>query len=130
MLLLKVKFLKRTRIIGFFFVVAFLSACSENTGTLARKLHIQCQDDLKFIVAEMMEKSGRTHLLDTPYYEILDLRFYQGDSARKYSGYAKVGFYYFSEIKMYRERKFRYDTHKRFWDRYSKEFKHIPNPTD
>lgn len=100
-------------------------ACSEPPERIHRKLETVLQADLKYTVGEVMKKSGKTYLLDQPYYVIKELRFFEGDTARKYSAYAEVDFYYFKDIGMYQKRKYRYDTY-RYWDRYYKKMMHAP----
>jgi hypothetical protein len=121
---------KRTGLLAGFFLLwigGVLSACNENPERLQHKLHTQLQDDLRYIVAEVESKSGNRYLLDTPYYEIRDLRLYSGDSAWKIAGYAEVDYFYFhpDSIRLFQTRKYRYMTKDRFWDRYFKKVKHI-----
>ena len=81
------------------------------------------QDDLKFMVAQTLKAShDKSALLDSPYYKIRDLRFFDDAHSKMYSAYAKVDFFIYRDIKMYEERKYRYDNHYLQWDRYLKEW--------
>ena len=86
------------------------------------------QGDLKYIVGEVEKGSGKTHLLNNPYFVIRDLRFFHGDTARLYAAYAEVDFYYYKDISMYQVRKYRYDAGYRNWDRYFKNLKFMDHP--
>ena len=59
-------------------------------------------------------------LLDTPYYKIRDLRFFDKTHSKMYSAYAVVDFFIYRNIKMYERRKYRYNSDYWFWDRYFK----------
>jgi hypothetical protein len=102
-------------------------SCSEPPERLQYKLHASLQEDLKFIVAEIKRGSGNRYLLDTPYFVIDEMRFYQGDSARKIAAYANVNYFYFNpdSISLYQNRKYVYDTKNRFWDRKFKDVRHM-----
>ena len=110
-------------IIGFILIV-ILVACGEKQEVIEKKLDYVLQDDLKWIVAEVVKGSGKKHLLEEPYYVLDDLRYFEGDTARVFSAYAKVRFYYFKDIGIIQERKYRYNTQKQFWDRYYKKLLH------
>ena len=103
-------------------------ACSEPPSKIHKKLDVILQSDLKYIVGEIERGSGKKYLLDKPYFVVHDLRFFQGDTARKYGAYAEVHFYYFNDIAMYQKRKYRYDTGYRSWDRYFKKLLSMPKP--
>ena len=115
-----------------FLLACLLSACSEPAFRVHEKLDSQLQEDLKVMVAEVIKGSGKDHLLAEPYFEIKDLRFFTGDTAKKYSGYAEVDFYYYRDIGLYQKRKYRYDVRKYYWDRYYKKmmFIHTPAPVN
>lgn len=99
-----------------------LLGCSEPPERVEMKLSSYLQEDLKFMVAEKLKAShDRQSLLDSPYYKIRDLRFFDGSHAKIYSAYAQVDFYVFRNIKMYETRKYRYDPNARHWDRYLKQ---------
>ncbi len=121
---------KRTDEYRFFFVLflfcslLFLSACSESQVELEEKLDFTLQDDLKWIVGEVMRGTGKKHLLEKPYYVLEDLRYFEGDTARVFSAYAKVKYYYFKDIAIVQERKYRYQAQNNFWDRYYKKLLH------
>lgn len=88
------------------------------------KLTSYLQEDLKFMVAEKLRAShDREALLDSPYYKIRELKFFEGAKARIYSAYAEVDFYVFKNIQMYETRKYRYDAEYRQWDRYLKKLR-------
>lgn len=101
-----------------FFVI--LVGCSEPAYRIHEKLDEILQSDLKYITAEVMVGSEKRYLLEEPYYKIVDLRFFQGDTARLYSGYAEVDFFYLKDIPVMQKRKYRYDARFRYWDRYFK----------
>lgn len=106
-----------------------LAGCAEPPERIHRKLEVMLQNDLKFTVGEVQKETGKTYLLEEPYYVIRDLRFFEGDTARTYSAYAEVDFYYFKDIGIYQKRKYRYDSY-RFWDRYYKKVMHTPVSQD
>lgn len=95
--------------------------CAEPPYLVHKKLENTLQEDLKFMVAEIITGSSDTNVMAQPYYIITDLRFFKGDTARMYSGYADVDFFYFNDIPIKQKRKYRYDTRYRGWDRYYKE---------
>lgn len=101
------------------FAMLFAS-CSEPAFRLHEKLEARLQDDLKVMVAEVVKGSGKVHLLDSPYYVIKDLRFFEGDTARIYAAYAEVDFVYYKDIGLIQKRKYRYDANRHYWDRYFK----------
>lgn len=104
------------------FIFVFI-ACSEPPARIESKLHPYLQEDLKFMVAEILNAAGsREDILDSPYYEIKDFRQFEGASAEIYAAYAEVDLFVYKKIKLYQKRKYRYDTHYRKWDRYYKKF--------
>jgi len=111
-----------------FFLLTLLG-CSEPAFRIHEKLETIAQGDLKFIVGEVMQSSGKAHLLDTPYYVIRDLRFYSGDSARVIAGYAEIDYFYYRDVGLKQKRKYRYDARSRNWDRYFKKLEFI-KPAD
>lgn len=102
------------------FLLLFLMACSEPKFRLHEKLEARLQEDLQMMVAEVLNAAGDTHLLAEPYFEIVDLRFFTGDTARIYAAYAEVDFYYYKGIDIFQKRKYRYDAARHYWDRYYK----------
>lgn len=109
------------RKIIFLLLSIFLFGCSEPTQRIESKLHPFLQEDLKFMVAEILNANGsKEDVLDSPYYEIKDFRLFDGASAEIYGAYAEVDFYVYKKIKLYQKRKYRYDSHYRKWDRYYK----------
>jgi len=107
---------------------ALLLSCAEPPEKIHKKLDVILQSDLKYIVAEIEKGSGKTYLLDKPYFIVNDLRFFQGDTARKFGAYAEVNYYYFKDIAMFQKRKYRYDTGYRSWDRYFKKLMSMQKP--
>lgn len=105
-------------LLSFFLFVA----CAERPEQLELKLSDYLQEDLKFMVAEVMAGGQPSALLDSPYYVIRDLRFFEGASAEIYSAYAEVDFFVYDKIPMFQKRKYRYDVHYRQWDRYLKKW--------
>jgi hypothetical protein len=105
-----------------FLLTAFLLlGCAEPPEQIEEKLSEYLQDDLKFMVAQTLRASNdREALLDTPYYKIRDLRFFDKEHSKMYSAYANVEFYIYRNIKMYEERKYRYNNTYLHWDRYLK----------
>lgn len=100
-----------------------LFGCSEPPETIEEKLTDYLQDDLKFMVAQTLKASNdREALLDSPYYRIRDLRFFDKEHSKMYSAYANVEFYIYRDIKMFEERKYRYDNTYLHWDRYFKKW--------
>jgi hypothetical protein len=98
-----------------------LAACSERPEQVEKKLDVYLQEDLKFMVAETFRAShDREALLDSPYYKIRDLRFFDREHSKMYSAYAEVDFYIYRNIKMFETRKYRYDAEYLQWDRYLK----------
>ncbi|NLO23603.1 MAG: hypothetical protein GX116_04640 [Fibrobacter sp.] len=112
----------RTSVI-FLFIVFFFLSCSEPTERIQSKLHPFLQEDLKFMVAEVLSAKGtKEDLLDTPYYSIQEFRQFEGAKAEIYAAYAEVDFYIYKKINLHQKRKYRYDTHYRRWDRYYKKY--------
>jgi len=103
-------------------------SCSEPPFRIHQKLETMLQGDLKYIVGEVEKGSGKEHLLRTPYFVIRDIRFFEGDTARIYSAYAEVDYYYYKDIAMYQVRKYRYNTSYRSWDRYLKNTRFLDHP--
>ena len=107
----------------FIILSVFFFGCSEAPERIESKLHPYLQEDLKFMVAELLKANGtKEDLLDTPYYVVKDFRQFEGASAEIYSAYAEVDFFVYKKIKLYQKRKYRYDTHYRKWDRYYKKY--------
>ena len=105
-------------------IFAFLlTSCADPPFKLHERLEKTLQDDLENMVAQAIKSSGRKNVLDTPYFVIKDLREFRGDTARVYSAYAEVDFYYFN-VKIAEKRKFRYDAQRHYWDRYFKKLFH------
>ncbi|MDY6285662.1 MAG: hypothetical protein SPL19_07605 [Fibrobacter sp.] len=95
--------------------------CSEPEENIEAKLSAYLQDDLKFMVAQTLKAShDKSALLDSPYFKIRDLRFFDVEHSKMYSAYADVDFFIYRDIKMYEERKYRYDNYFLQWDRYLK----------
>lgn len=101
-------------------IFPLLLACSERPDSQEAKLAPYLQEDLKFMAAQTISAGHPEALLDTPYYVVKDLRFFEGASAEIYSAYAEVDFFIYKDIKMFEKRKYRYDAHYRQWDRYYK----------
>lgn len=104
-------------------MLALLAACSEAPDRLEAKLTPYLQQDLKFMVAEVMKAGHPEAVADSPYYVIRDLRFFDGVTAEGYSGYSEVDFFYYKDLKVYQKRKYRYNAHYMNWDRYLKVWK-------
>lgn len=96
------------------------AGCSEPAFRLHEKLEECLQDDLKVMVAEVVKGSGKQHLLDEPYFTVVDIKFFEGDTAKIYAGYAEVDFFYYRDIAIHQKRKYRYDARRNYWDRYFK----------
>jgi len=105
------------------FLVLFAS-CADPAFKVHERLEDTLQGDLENMVAQIIKGSSRENVLDTPYFVIRDLREFRGDTARIYSAYAEVDFYYFKNVKIAEKRKFRYDANRHYWDRYFKEWFH------
>jgi hypothetical protein len=113
---------------SFGLIALLLLSCSEPAYRIHEKLDVILQNDLRYIVAEIQKGSGKTYLLDEPYFTVKDLRFFEGDTARIYSAYVEVDFFYFKGINMFQKRKYRYDARYRNWDRYFKKLEYGENP--
>lgn len=120
----KFKLLNTTFYLVSIFLLLSLTACSETQVVIEKKLDHVLQDDLKWIVAEIMRGSGASGLLDKPYYVLEELKYFQGDTARVFAAYAHVKFYYYRDLNLIQERKYRYNTQRKFWDRYHKKLLH------
>lgn len=126
-----IKVMKRN-VLGFLALVVagtLLLGCAEPPERIHRKLEILLQNDLRFIVGEIQKETGKAYLLDEPYFVVRNIQFFEGDTARTYSAYAEVDFFYFKDIGIYQKRKYRYDTY-RYWDRYYKKVMHAPVKVD
>lgn len=105
----------------FLFPCLLFLGCSEPQENIEAKLSAYLQEDLKFMVAQTLKASqDKNALLDSPYFKIRDLRFFTAERSKMYSAYADVDFFIYRDIKMYEERKYRYDNHFLQWDRYLK----------
>jgi len=98
-----------------------LTSCADPAFRVHERLEKTLQQDLESMVAQIIKGSSKENVLDTPYFVIKDLREFHGDTAKIYSAYAEVDFYYFKDIKIAEKRKFRYDANRHYWDRYFKE---------
>ncbi|GEM_PF-463732 len=105
-------------------LLLLLAACSESPDRLESKLTPYLQEDLKFMVAEVIKAGHPEMVADSPYYVIRDLRFFDGVTAEGYSGYSEVDFYVYKTVKMHQKRKYRYDAHYMQWDRYFKKLEY------
>ena len=95
--------------------------CAEPQENIEEKLSAYLQEDLKFMVAQTLKASNdKSALLDTPYYKIRKLKFFDKEHSKLYSASATVDFYIYRDIKMFEERKYRYDNTYLQWDRYFK----------
>lgn len=112
------------QLLSFLVIGLLVSACSEKQVVIEKKLDLTLQDDLKWISAEIIRGSSKENLLEKPYYVLEDLEYFQGDTSRVFAAYARVKFYYFKDLPMYQERKYRYNTQRKFWDRYYKKLLH------
>jgi hypothetical protein len=102
--------------------IAFLLvSCSDPSFVIHERLEDTLQGDLESMVAQIIKGSSEANVLDTPYFVIRNIKEFRGDTARIYSAYAEVDFYYFKDIKIAEKRKFRYDASRHYWDRYFKE---------
>lgn len=110
--------------IACFCLLLFLVACSESPDRLESKLTPYLQEDLKFMVAEILKDGNPEAVADSPFYVIRDLRFFDGVTAEGFSGYAEVDFYVYKKVKMHQKRKYRYDAHYMQWDRYLKKLEY------
>ena len=110
------------------FSVLFLVSCSEKQGSINSKLDVILQDDLKYMVAEVMKNSSAENVIEKPYYVIDDYTKFPADSGRVYSEMAVVSFYYFKDVDIKQVRKYRYKVSpflsnaisKSYWDRFDK----------
>ena len=103
-------------------IFAFLLvSCSDPSFVIHERLEDTLQGDLESMVAQIIKGSSEANVLDTPYFVIRNIKEFRGDTARIYSAYAEVDFYYFKDIKIAEKRKFRYDASRHYWDRYFKE---------
>ena len=103
------------------FASLFFWGCSEPQENIEAKLSAYLQDDLKFMVAQTLKASNdKGALLDSPYFKIRDLRFFDKEHSKMYSAYANVEFFIYRDIEMFEERKYRYDNRFLQWDRYLK----------
>jgi hypothetical protein len=107
--------------IGLIPFALFFCSCADPAFIVHERLETTLQGDLESMVAQIIKGSSKANVLDTPYFVIKDLREFQGDTAKIYSAYAEVDFYYFKNIKIAEKRKFRYDANRHYWDRYFKE---------
>jgi len=98
-----------------------LTSCADPAFRVHERLETTLQQDLQSMVAQIIKGSSKQNVLDTPYFVIKDLREFHGDTAKIYSAYAEVDFYYLKDIKIAEKRKFRYDANRHYWDRYFKE---------
>lgn len=116
--------MKKNCFLVFCVLALFLLGCSEPTDHIEAKLGPYLQEDLKFMVAETIRSSGdKSGLMAEPYYRVKDFRLFEGAEARVYAAYAEVDFFIYKDVAMHEKRKYRYDTHTRKWDRYSKVWK-------
>ncbi|MGL1901817.1 MAG: hypothetical protein OCC49_06755 [Fibrobacterales bacterium] len=116
-------FLYRASIVWFFLVL--LIGCTDSRFTIEKKLDSLLQSDLKMIVAQQLNEVERKNILDTPYYRVDDLRFFQGDTANLYAAYARVSFFFYQEIALKEVRKYRFNAQYNYWDRYEKKLRHF-----
>ena len=121
----KIIFSKKTVLLQSFLLSLLLLACTEPAFKRDKKLHDILQEDLKFIVGEVEESSGDKYLLKEPFYELSEYHVFQGDTAREISAIAIVQFHYLDSIRIGEERKYRYRTTIRQWERYYKKMKHL-----
>lgn len=104
--------------------MVLLSSCSEPAPKIEKKLETLLQEDLKYMVAELKAKGLDSSVMEKPYYDLRELRLYEGDSSRVFKSYAEVGFYYLKDVEVCQVRKYRYWTTRRAWDRFYKAIKH------
>ena len=102
-------------------LLSLLVSCADPAFRVHERLEKTLQQDLESMVAQIIKGSGKQNVLDTPYFVIKDLREFHGDTAKVYSAYAEVDFYYLKDINVAEKRKFRYDANRHYWDRYFKE---------
>ncbi len=103
-------------------VLFLLVSCADPSFRVHERLEDTLQRDLESMVAQIIKGSSKANVLDTPYFVIKDLREFRGDTAKIYSAYAEVEFYYLKDAKIAERRKFRYDVSRHYWDRYFKEW--------
>lgn len=115
----------RRSVLARLFLAFLLTSCADPVFKIHERLESTLQQDLQSMVAQIIKGSGKENILDTPYFVIKDLREFHGDTAKVYSAYAEVDFFYFKDIKIAEKRKFRYDANRHYWDRYFKELFYV-----
>jgi hypothetical protein len=123
---LKTKLLTKIKVgsLGGLLCFVLLTSCSEPAPKIEKKLETLLQEDLKYMVAELKSKGRDLSIMEKPYFNLRELRLYEGDSSRIFKSYAEVGFYYLKDVKVCQVRKYRYWTTRRTWDRFYKATKH------
>lgn len=111
---------------AFLCLFLLLCGCTASRKDLEEKLEEIAARDLEDILKEMKAKRLTAQLTPSPRYRVKELTEFEGDSARVYQAMATVLFFYFQGIDLCQERKYRFNTSGRFWDRYEVRLRHIP----
>lgn len=117
----KKKFPKEIMPILFSFIILLvgnlpISCINESDSLIKSKLNVILDDDLKEIIRDIKKEN----LLHEPYYEVKQ---YKEFKKGKYYIKAVVNFYFFKNVNVMIERKYRYNKLHKKWDRYFNEYR-------
>ncbi len=104
-----------------------LSGCGSSPERLKTQLEEIAASDLRDILAELEGKKISHLALPNPYFVVDEYQEFTGDTARVFQAYASVYFMYLDSIRLCQNRKYRYRTTSRIWDRYEISLIHIPD---
>ena len=97
------------------FMFIFLSSCTSSKTIRHEFEFVLVKDDLKSIVND----TPKEHVIDTPYY---DITLYEDKKQGKYSIIAVVDYYFYKKVFIKIQRKYRYDSYYKKWERYTNEY--------
>ncbi len=104
-----------------------LVACKSSPDVVQIRLNDILQSDLDYILNEFRGKPGMKALSANPHYVIDEFKEFQGDTSRVFQAYASVYFFYLESLGLCQNRKYRYRTTAKIWERYEVKLLHIPD---
>ncbi len=105
----------------------FLAGCKSSPDALRLRLDRIAQSDLDYILNELKEKKGEAVISENPRFVIDEYQEFQGDTARVFQAYASVYFFYLKSVGLCQNRKYRYRSTAKIWERYEVKLLHIPD---
>ena len=99
-------------------VFVFIYSCDSGKSIRYEFEYVIVKDDLESIIND----TPKEQVIDSPYYVIT---LYEDKKQGKYSIRAMVDYYFYKKVFIKIQRKYRYDTYYKKWERYTNEYKYF-----